>query len=202
MNTHDSTATISAPPPSFIGLVFSLGGWALSETAILSGHFGLRSHLVPTLLGLYLVSTSTRQMKLPRHLMPAQAAPAPQGSSPLASQAGWSLLLLTAGLLMGLLIMGGSTLVLGMTAFALTLAPWSRISFCRERMVGASLVMCAGMALPLLLAHRRIDTIFLLVSGWLFWGCATYAVLGRIGKLWRAERELKAMSRLAPAESA
>jgi hypothetical protein len=191
------------PPPTFIGLVFALSGWALIEATLLSQHAGLRGHLVPTVMALYLVSSSIRRLKLSQQLTLGQAgSPAPQGGSPAAAQAGWALFLLVAGAFTGSLVLGGSPILLGLAASALTCAPWSRIPFCRERTVAASAVMCAGMGLSLLAPLRPIDPIFLLIAGWMFWLCATFAIVGRIARLWRAERDVKAAARAASTQTA
>lgn len=188
----------SAPPPTFIGLVFAINGWTLIETVLLSRHAGLRAHVTAAVIALYLAATSVRRLKLPRQCLAGTAgSSAAQRSGSVAARLGSALLLLVAGALTGAMILAGSGLLLGLAAAALSGAPWSRIAFCRERVVVAGVVTCAGMGLPLLVVQRPVGPIFFLVSGWVFWLCAMVAVLGRIARLWRAERDIKAAARAA-----
>jgi hypothetical protein len=107
-----------------------------------------------------------------------------------------------AGAFEGVLVLGDSVMLAGVTAAAMTNAPWSRISFCRDRTVVASAVMCVGIGLPLFVLRHATDPMALLIVGWLFWLCATVAVLGRILRLWQAERDIKASIRAASTRQA
>jgi len=192
--------TLSAypPPPTFIGFVFSLSGWGLINATLVSQHAGLGAYPVPTLMATYLMYTSTKQLKLARQFQPEQAqAPTMRRRGSAAAGAAWALLPLMAGVLTGILILGGNALLLGLTAVIFTLAPWSRLAFCRDRIVVASVLMCVGIGLPWLIPHHSVGPIFLLIAAWCFWVCAIYAVLIRIAKLWQIERSLKSAERAA-----
>jgi hypothetical protein len=190
-----STPPASAPPPTFIGLVFSLSGWALVETTLLLQHAGLQAHLIPALMTLYLASYSTRRLKLRQQCLPGEGAlPAAQESSPAALHIGWALLLLMLGALTGVLVLSNNWIFLGIVATVLTVAPWHRVPFYRDRIIVSSVLMCAGMVLPLLADHRSITPIFLLISAWVFWICAVFAVLNRMLQLRQAERMVRAAS--------
>lgn len=191
-------ASTTPPPPTFIGLVFALIGWGLLEIGLLSQHVRIQAHLIPAAIFLYLASSSLRRLK------PSQRIPidkdgysAPQRRGSPALQTGCALFLLMAGALAGAVILAGSIGLLGLALVALTYAPWSRLALCRERIVIASITMCAGTGLTLLFNHHAINTVFFLIAGWLFWLCAICAVLGRIAKLWSVERAIKATVRSA-----
>lgn len=202
MNTSSSRLSISSPPPTFIGLVLAISGWTLIEAPLLLLHAGLRVHLIPTVIALYLISASTRRLKLPlQHQLDEQAGRA-QHSSSIAKQLGWAICLMAIGAFTGTLVQGNSSLPLGIAIMALTFAPWSRISFCRDHTVLASILMCIGIGLPFLVSHLPISPIVLLVSGWLFWSCAACDILRRIDRLWQAERIVKAAARAASTQSA
>lgn len=196
MNMRSPSPSVSAPSATFIGLAFSLSGWLLAGAGLLSVHAGLRAHLISTLMALYLVFCSTKRLKLAQQFLHERpGSPATQRSSSAAVQVAWALLPLMTGVLVGVLILGGSTVLLGLATCVFTFVPWSRVPICRDRIVVASVLMCIGMGLPMLVARHPISPIFLFICAWLLWLCATFAIFNRIGRLWQAERNLKAAAR-------
>jgi hypothetical protein len=203
MNTTSPRPSTSPPPPTFIGLVLALSGWALIEAPLVLLHAGLPAHLIPTMMALYLISASTRRLKLPQQQLDEKAGPAKaQHSSSTTKQVGWAICLVAVGALTGTLVQGNISIPLGLAILVLNFMPWSRISFCRDHIILASVLMCVGMGLPFLMSHRPISPITLLVSRWLFWLCATLDILRRLGRLWQAERILKATTRASSTQSA
>lgn len=192
MNMFSSKPSASAPAPSFIGFVFSLTGWAFIEVWFIGRHVGPGAHLVPALITLYLAFSSIRRSKLAREDFRTDDHPsAPQRDKPGAKQLGWALMLMLAGAMMGVLIGTNSVFFVGIGAVGLSYVPWSRVPLCRDHLIVASLAMCTGVALPMLIAYRNLDLIFPLLTAWVFWTCALCAVLGRIAQRWQLERSIK-----------
>lgn len=182
----------SAPAPSFIGFVFSLLGWAFMEALLIGQHIGPRAHLVPALIALYLAFSSIKRSKLAREDLGIGDHPSASQRNKLeGKQLGWALILLLAGAMMGALIGTGSVFFVAIGAVGLSYVPWSRISLCRDHLIVASIAMCTGVALPMLIIYRPLDPIYRLLVAWVFGLCAVFAVLGRLAQRWRFERSIK-----------
>jgi hypothetical protein len=193
MDSSSPRGYVSAPPPTFIGLAFSLSGWALIGTALFLLHAGLQAHLIPTLMALYLIFLCTKKMKPKQRLQAERPDSSITQQNVPVSQILWALFLLIVGASNGFLILKGSVFV-SLSAVALVFLPWYRIPLCRERILVSSVTLAIGTILPLLLFFRSASPLFLLVCGWLFWLLATFAVFRRIARLWQAELNMKAAS--------
>jgi hypothetical protein len=196
MKIFSSKPSAGAPAPSFIGFVFSLTGWAFIEVWLIGRHVSPRTHLVPALIALYLALSSIRRSKLAREdFRREDHLPAPQWDKLGAKQLGWALILLFAGATMGALIGTNSMFFVGIGAVGLSYVPWSRVPLCRDHLIVASLAMCTGMALPMLITYRNLDLIFPLLTAWVFWTCAVFTVLGQIVQRWQLERSIKSAAK-------
>lgn len=193
MNLYSHKSSLDATAPTFIGLAHSLNGWVLVETTLVLQGAGFRSHLIAALIALGLAFYSVRPFRLPKKSAAENvvASSTRHKRSP-AARTAWALLLLTTGAVHGAAITSDSILLVCFVAIVLSLIPWSRILFCRDRIVLAAILMCSGMALPLFVDHRSISPVFLLFSAWISLLCATLINLGRVSQLWRVEREARA----------
>lgn len=95
---------------------------------------------------------------------------------------GWPIVLLIAGSGLGLLVIAGSTVLLGVFAIGCSIPPWHRIGLCRQRPVLSSLVMCGGGAIVVAIYHRLIDFMFLPIAAWVLGVCALSTFLGTTRK--------------------
>jgi hypothetical protein len=82
------------------------------------------------------------------------------------SSIGWPIVLLITGSGLGLLVVAGSTVLLGVFAIGCSILPWHRIGLCRQRPLLASLVICGGGALVVAIYQRNIDFMFLPIAAW------------------------------------
>jgi hypothetical protein len=140
-------------------------------------HASLRAYLLMTMLWLtpaLLTMLRIRRAKpegedsRPIHLKPVTAI----------SSIGWPIVLLITGSSLGLLVVAGSTVLLGVFAIACGFAPWHRISLCRQRPVWASLVMCGGGAIVVTVYHRHVGFMFLPIAAWVLGMGAMSVFLG------------------------
>jgi hypothetical protein len=82
------------------------------------------------------------------------------------SSIGWPIVLLITGSGLGLLIVLGSTVLLGVFAIGCGIVPWYRLRLCRERPVRASLIMCGGGAIVVAIYRPYIGFMFLPLAAW------------------------------------
>lgn len=94
------------------------------------------------------------------------------------SRIGWPIVLMITGSGLGLLVVAGSTVLLGVFAIGCGLAPWYRIRFCRQRPVWASLVMCGAGAIVVTVHYHRVGFMFLPIAAWVLGVAALGALLG------------------------
>lgn len=79
---------------------------------------------------------------------------------------GCYLVLLAAGVSIGVLVSQGSVLLLGTVAALTYLLPWSRLPVCRERFVVSSLVVLAG-AVAWGVTRGRPDGLYFMIAAWI-----------------------------------
>jgi hypothetical protein len=92
------------------------------------------------------------------------------------SSIGWPIVLLITGCSLGLLILAGSTVLFGVFAIGCSIVPWYRIRLCRERPVRASLIMCGGGAIVVVIYHHDVGFMFLPLAAWIL-GVAALSAL-------------------------
>jgi hypothetical protein len=95
---------------------------------------------------------------------------------------GWPIVLLVTGSSLGLLIVVGSTVLLGVFAIGCSIVPWYRIRLCRERPVWASLIMCGGGAIVVAIYRHDVGFMFLPLAAWTLGVAALSALLGTTPK--------------------
>jgi hypothetical protein len=98
------------------------------------------------------------------------------------SSIGWPIVLLITGSSVGLLIVAGSTALLGVFAIGCGMVPWYRIRLCRERPVWASLIMCGGGAIVVAIYRHHVGFMFLPLAAWTLSVTALIALLGTTPK--------------------
>lgn len=159
-----------------IVLACSAGGAALMNSWLFMVHASLLAYLVVTILWLspaLLSMLGVRRAKHEgEHALPAHLEPDTGISS-----IGWSIVLLITGSSLGLLVLAGSTVLLGVFAVGCSLVPWHRVRLCRQRPVLASLVMCGGGAIVAAIDHRHVEFMFLPIAAWVLGVTALSAFL-------------------------
>jgi len=98
------------------------------------------------------------------------------------SSIGWPIVLLITGSGLGLLIVAGSTALLGVFAIGCSIVPWYRIPLCRERPVWASLIMCSGGAIVVAMYRHYVGFMFMPLAAWVLGVGALSALLGTTPK--------------------
>lgn len=95
------------------------------------------------------------------------------------SSIGWSILLLIAGGVIGLLVLQGSTVLIGIFAASYSCAPWHRLRLCRQHPVSASLLMCGGGALVLTIYRHHVEFMFMPIAAWIL-GVSSFIALLKV----------------------
>ncbi|MFS2027856.1 hypothetical protein [Massilia sp. CT11-137] len=98
------------------------------------------------------------------------------------SNIGWPIVLLMTGSSLGLLIVLGSTVLLGVFAIGCSMVPWYRIRLCRERPVWAGLIMCGGGAIVIAIYRHYVGFMFLPLAAWILGVAALSVLLGSTPK--------------------
>lgn len=181
MSTRWLASSHSGPDGNVcIVLTYSAGGAALMNTWLFVVHASLRAYLLMTMLWLTpaLLTILRIQRAKPEsgslrvHLKPDTRI----------SSIGWPIVLLITGSGLGLLVVAGSTVMLGVFAIGCSILPWHRIGLCRQRPVLASLVICGGGAIVVAIYHRHIDFMFLPIAAWVLGVGALSTFLGTTRK--------------------
>lgn len=94
------------------------------------------------------------------------------------SSIGWPIVLLITGSSLGVLVVVGSTVLLGVFAIGCSVVPWYRIRLCRERPVWASLIMWGGGAIVVAIYRHHVGFMFLPLAAWTLGVAALSALLG------------------------
>jgi hypothetical protein len=179
--------------PLLIACSCSLAGWAILALWLLQIGAGVGGHGLAALAGLWLSYLCIRR---PRIGQPALAATGGsrttqhRGLRPV--DAGWALLLLVVGGVVGILAMRGGTVALIVVTMGLGFAPWSRVAFCRDHFYVASAALLVGTLSAMALGYRSTAPMFLPVACWALWACACTGLCWRITRLAAAERRAKA----------
>jgi hypothetical protein len=166
-------------------LAYSAGATALMNTWLFMVHAKLLAYLVMTMLWL---SPALLSMLRIRRVKPEdeRGACGPHLAhlkpDTRISNIGWSIVLLITGSSLGLLVIAGSTTLLGVFTVGYSIVPWHRIRLCRQRPVWAGLVMCGGGAIVVSIYHRHAQFMFLPIAAWVFGVAALSAFLGTIRK--------------------
>jgi hypothetical protein len=173
---------------AFTVLVFCLVGWGLLESWLLAIRATPALHIALPLPALCIAAVSARRYRRDRKIT-GHSYPLPaQGSRSLnVKDIGWALFLLAAGGIMGISILGGSTVLLGAVAIGMSFIPWSRVPFCAGRVATSCLIIWTGAGVVLAIAHHAISLMFLPIATWVLWSCACVAVLRQVKQARRIE---------------
>lgn len=79
----------------------------------------------------------------------------------------WYLLLLAAGVCIGILFSAGSALLLGIVAALTYLVPWTKIPVCRTRFGVSSVTLLAGAIACMAIYGRSLPPLHLMVTAWM-----------------------------------
>ena len=193
MGTSTAKTGVIVPAPSFIAFVFSLAGWALLELWFLRTGAGFLAHGTAALVGLWLSFLSIRRPSIgPSDRSQRERSATQEHRKFRSADAGWTLLLLAVGGVLGVLVLRGGTIALGAAAIGLSFVPWSRVHFCHNHFGAACMTVWIGMASIMTLGYRLITPMFLPIACWVLWACACLGLFWRIDQLSRAERIAKA----------
>ncbi|PQO98138.1 hypothetical protein C5614_12305 [Massilia phosphatilytica] len=144
-------------------------------------HASLSAYLLMTILWLPLVLLS--MLRIRRSTSEGVHAPLVNVKADTGvTSIGWPIVLLITGSSLGLLIVGGSTVLLGVFAIGYSIVPWYRIRPCRERPVRASLVMCGGGAIVVAIYRHHVGFVFLPLAAWILGVAALLALLASTPK--------------------
>jgi hypothetical protein len=195
MTAKDGRMAYVAQGPAFIELIYCICGWALTQTCLLIIHSGFLSHVMTSLPWFAPAGLAVwRSLQFKSFNERALLARQRQGFT--IFDAGWALILLILGGLLGALIVVGSASLLSIFAGALCFAPWHRVSLCRRHLTWACLVMLSGSALVLGANHKLISLMPLAVSAWVMMGSSACALLWKTRKI--KEPQLDIISELRP----
>lgn len=171
---------------AFGALTFSLLGWALLEFWLLKMRVPGRTHVVPALIGVILITMAVRRSRLASHGFLEAAAPARRLRSTLTfAEARSALVLLGIGALLGLFIRTGSVVLLGAVVTPLYFAAWSRITLCHKNPVLSRTIVLGAVAVLLVTPPRAPDLMFFPLGCWVFW---TYSCVSLLDAAARSRR--------------
>jgi hypothetical protein len=193
MGTSTAKTGVMGPAPSFIAFVFSLAGWALLALWFLRMGAGFLAHGTAASVGLWLSFLSIRRPGIgPGDRSQRERSATQEHRTFRGADAGWALLLLAVGAVLGVLVLRGGTIALGAAGIGLSFAPWSRVHFCRNHFGAACTMVWIGMASIMAPGYRSITPMFLPIACWVLWACACLGLFWRIDQLSRAQRIAKA----------
>ncbi|MFL6635860.1 MAG: hypothetical protein ACJ8HJ_26470 [Massilia sp.] len=162
-------------------LAYSAGGAALMNTWLYMVHARLLAYFLMTIL--WLSPAFLSMLRIRRTTSECKdALLAHVKADTGVSSIGWPIVLLITGSTLGLLIVVGSTVLLGVFAIGCTMIPWYRIRLCRERPVLASLIMCGGGAIVVAVYRHHVGFMFLPLAAWILGVAALSALLGATPK--------------------
>lgn len=154
---------------------------------------GLRAHGMAALFGLWLGFLSIRRPRIGRAGLSSVSIPATTGHRKFGrADAGWVLLFLMAGGILGTLVLRGPAIVLGVAAIGLALVPWPRVGFCHRHLLTACMAVWTGMVSIIAPAYGSIEPMSLPIACWVLWASSMFSLFLRIGQLSRAESISKA----------
>jgi hypothetical protein len=192
--------------PLFISFAYSIAGWGLLELWLFQIGAGFRAHAMAAVFTLWLVFMSIRRPRIGRIDPQSDGTrTAGQFRGFVRADAGWALLFLVAGSILGALVVVALTVVLTAGALILVFIPWSRVRFCRNHFLAACTALWTGILLIVGPHHSQIDRMFLPIACWVLWTVSGYGLILRIAQLSRAERATNSSSpvpdALAPSDT-
>jgi hypothetical protein len=161
----------------FSAVVFSIFGWILVQTWLVIVDAAIVHHALIAFMGVSLVAIAGRRYLRHWPALPMEQQ-RPKGTR-LLFDAGWCLLLLVTGVILGQFLLAGWIFPLTIVAFSLTCVPWSRISMCRKHFLISVIIVGTPAASSLFVLTSPPSPISLLTGGWVFWAVACYSLLRR-----------------------
>jgi len=158
INEKDKRFAANSLFPSFSYLALAL---MLGQVGTTRMHGSWGVHVFLGAPALVLLGLTFRRARL--H-WPAINAATP---SPRSHALGWYLVLLAAGVCIGVLVSSGSVLVLGTGATLAYLLPWTRIPLCRSRFVVSSLALLAGAVAWVVVQGALVQSLYFVIAGWI-----------------------------------
>lgn len=175
---------------SFIALVYAVSGWGLLEIWLFIMQAGFRWHSIAALPAGLLICLAIKGSPLYWRGMSREAARRTQYRAS-SSVDTWSVLvLLAAGILPGLLMIWGETVLLGIVVPALAFVPWMRLPLCRRHSGMSCMIIWVGSACTVLSGQHKLHPMSLPFACWVMWLCATFVLLRRIEKVRRLARDM------------
>jgi hypothetical protein len=156
---------------AFSGFVFSIFGWALLHAWGFQVRAGAAMHVVTALFGLGLAAITFR-----RYRLYWERPQSKEGFN--ISNAGWCLLLLAIGNVLGQLVLAGWVLPLAIFSIGLNFVPWSKVPLCRRHFFASCTLIGVAIAGTLLVAgNASAGPMKFPIASWVFWGSACVALL-------------------------
>lgn len=199
MGQETVTPANTASGPLLIAFAFSVAGWALLELWLIQIDAGVRAHCMAALFGLLLGCLSIRRPRIGLTDFPSDEVKANSGHRKLdRANIGWALLFLAVGIILGTLVLRGDTILLGIAAMSLALAPWSRVRFCCSHLLVACTAVWTGMLTVMIPGRSSIAPVFLPLACWVLWISTMTSLFLRIEQLSRADRAARTRSQDSP----
>jgi hypothetical protein len=203
MNMTASKPKFPPPAHSCFVLVFSILGWGLLESWLVAVHARLLPHAISTLCALCLAWLAARRYRRYRELSRiTYGSVQPQGRRFTIGDAGWAILLLAVGSVLGVLVLAGWILPLSTIAIGIMFLPWRHASFHRRHFTMSCVAVLIGAAATIAVGHQKMSPIFLPIASWIFWLCACVALLLTMEKPVRPGRDAAAAALPAAEEPA
>lgn len=156
---------------AFSAFLFSIFGWALFETQLFNLAAGVRVHLLTSACGCVISATAFRRCRLSWLLfVDADAVVGRLATNRYhIGDVGSCVALVAAGCVLALSAKPGSIALFSICAGAFSLAPWSRIVFCRRHFFISCAMLGAGAVLVCLIVKGDRDPLRYLFCAWVLW---------------------------------
>jgi hypothetical protein len=165
---------------AFSSFFFSIFAWVLLHAWGVQLGAGLAPHAFAAFLGIGPAAVSLRRYRLywATISIPPRPAERPAKVGFNISNAGWGLLLLAIGSIVGRLILAGWVLPLAIVSIGLTFVPWSKIPLCRRHFFTSCALIGGGVACTLVVAGNHAAHLLAFpIACWVFWGSALIGLL-------------------------
>lgn len=168
--------------------LYSLLGWVLLEAWLIPMGTGFLVHIVVAIPGLTLTIRSALRPPIDgRSTLEDKQRPATQFHWATTS----CTLLYVVGAILGFMVLIGSLTLLAAVIAAFMFAPWARLPSSHNHPVISCLIATTGFTSLIAVGHHSVDTMFLPLAAWAFWGFACCALLFRAEQLTRSKHENK-----------
>lgn len=181
MTTHKGRTEAAYINLAFSTFLFSTWGWALLEMQLVKVVAPLAIHLLASTLGVLLSALTFRRCRLwwPT-FNNARTAAKPSRDLYRPRDLGSCLLLMTIGGVVAAAMNYGSITLFILCAGAVSLVPWAKLAFCRQRFFVSWAMLTAGATVTMLAGSHSAPLLYPL-SAWALWLIAVMELLATIG---------------------